>query len=285
LTEFRIKSLQNGRGKTFQVVGEYTFMTKFDFKGKVVLITGSGRGIGLATANRFLEAGANVMLNDINGKRLDAAMASLGKFGDLVVAHVGSVKSASDVDTMFDALIRKWGRIDVLVNNAADRPIANVVDMTEEVWDRNIDTILKGAFLCSRAAARRMIVQGGGGKILNVSSGSYKVARVGAAAYCAAKAGLVMFTGVLAQELGPYKINVNSVAPGLIEVGDPPTPEKLSYDKTTVSMTPWGRIGSPEDIANAILMLCSPEAEFVTGAVLSVDGGLSVGRYGIPVSP
>jgi NAD(P)-dependent dehydrogenase (short-subunit alcohol dehydrogenase family) len=260
-------------------------MTKFDFTGKVVLVTGSGRGIGLATARKLLESGARVMLNEVNQERLDLAMNSLGTLGRNAIAHRGDVTKRDEVEEMFRNLINKFGHIDILVNNAADRPIAKVVDMTEEVWDRNIDSILKGAFLCSQVASRRMIERGSGGKIVNISSGSYKVARVGASAYCAAKAGLVMFTACLAQELGPHKINVNSVAPGLIEVGDEPTIEKISYDKATVQATPWGRIGTPEDIASAVLMLCSPEADFITGTVLSVDGGLSAGRYGIPVSP
>jgi NAD(P)-dependent dehydrogenase (short-subunit alcohol dehydrogenase family) len=260
-------------------------MTKFDFTGKVALVTGSGRGIGLATSRMLLESGANVMLNEVNPKRLDSALESLGPLRKNSATHIASVIKKNEVDEMFKDLISKWGHIDILINNAADRPIANVVDMTEEVWDRNIDSILKGAFLCSQAASRRMIDRGSGGKIVNVSSGSYKVARVGASAYCAAKAGLVMFTACLAQELGSHKINVNSVAPGLIEVGDEPTAQKLFYDKATVQATPWGRIGTPDDIAKAILMLCSPEAEFITGTVLSVDGGLSAGRYGIPVSP
>jgi len=259
-------------------------MTTFDFTDKVALVTGSGRGIGFTTARKLLESGAKVMLNDINPERIDSALKNLGTLGKRAAVYRGDVTKSSEVEAMIEALIKKWDRIDILVNNAADRPIAKVVDMTEEIWDRNIDSILKGAFLCSRAASRQMIKQGGG-KIVNVSSGSYKVARVGASAYCAAKAGLVMFTACLAQELGPHKINVNSVAPGLIEVGDEPTPEKLAYDRATVKTTPWGRIGTPEDIANAILILCSPEAEFITGAVLSVDGGLSVGRYGIPMSP
>lgn len=260
-------------------------MTKFDFTGKVALVTGSGRGIGLAMSRKLLESGAHVMLNEVNPKRLESAMASLGQLSKDAETHIGNVTKQDEVEEMFKDLTNRLGHIDILVNNAADRPVAKVVDMTEEVWDRNIDSILKGAFLCSQAASRRMIARGLGGKIVNVSSGSYKVARVGASAYCSAKAGLVMFTACLAQELGPHKINVNSVAPGLIEVGDESTPEKLFYDKATIQATPWGRIGTPEDIANAILMLCSPEAEFITGTVLSVDGGLSAGRYGIPVSP
>lgn len=260
-------------------------MLKFDYSNKVALVTGSSRGIGYATAKMLLDSGARVMINGVDEGRLEAALKSLSKYGESVVAHRADVRSRMEVAAMFKALIDRWGRIDILVNNAADRPVANVVDMTEEEFDRNIDSSLKGAFNCSQFATRQMISQGWGGKIVNVSSGSWKVARVGASAYCASKAGLVMFANCLALELGPHKINVNTVAPGLIDVGEEQTPAKVAYDQATVRMTPWGRIGKPEDIANAILMLCSPQADYMTGAVLSVDGGLSAGRYGIPVSP
>ncbi len=260
-------------------------MIKYDYSGKTVLVTGSSRGIGYATARMFLDSGARVMINGVNSERLEAAERSLNAFSDRVVSHKADVRYRAEVEGMFARLLRLWGGIDILVNNAADRPIANVVDMTDDVFDRNIDSCLKGTFLCSQLAARQMIKQGRGGKIVNVSSGSWKVARVGASAYCASKAGIVMFSGCLAQELGPYGINVNTVAPGLIDVGEEQTPDKVAYDQATVRMTPWGRIGKPEDIANAILMLCSPQADYMTGAVVSVDGGLSVGRYGIPVSP
>lgn len=260
-------------------------MLRFDYGNKVALVTGSSRGIGYETAKMLLDSGAKVMINGVDKGRLESALRSLGRYGDRVVAHRADVRSRTEVEGMFKTLIDHWGRIDILVNNAADRPIANVVDMTEEVFDRNIDSILKGVFNCSQLAARQMIHQGKGGKIVNVSSGSWKIARVGAAAYCASKAGLVMFANCLALELGPHKINVNTVAPGLIDVGEEQTPEKVAYDQATVRMTPWGRIGRPEDIANAILMLCSPQADYMTGVVVSVDGGLSVGRYGIPISP
>jgi len=233
----------------------------------------------------FLDSGARVMINGVNGERLEAALRSLKAFGDRVASCRADVRRRAEVEGMFAALLRLWGGIDILVNNAADRPIANVVDMTDDVFDRNVDSILKGTFICSQLAARQMISQGRGGKIVNVSSGSWKVARVGASAYCASKAGTVMFSGCLAQELGPHGINVNVVAPGLIDVGEEQTPDKVAYDQATVRMTPWGRIGRPEDIANAVLMMCSPQADYMTGAVVSVDGGLSVGRYGIPVSP
>ncbi len=260
-------------------------MIKFDYRDKVALVTGSSRGIGFATAKMLLDAGAKVMINGVDEARLEAAAKSLGKYRGNVIAHRADLKSRAEIEGMFKALIDRWGGIDMLVNNAADRPVVKVVDMTDDVWDRNMDTKLKGAYICSQLAARQMIKQGRGGKIVCVSSGSWKVAREAAAAYCASNAGMVMFANCLALELGPHKINVNCVAPGLIDVGEEQTPSKVAYDRATVSMTPWGRIGRPEDIANAILMLCSPQADFMTGVVVSVDGGLSVGRYGIPVSP
>jgi len=260
-------------------------MIKFDYKDKVALVTGSSRGIGFATAKMLLDAGAKVMINGSNPERLDAALKSLGKYKGNVLAHKADLKSRAEIEAMFRHLFEAWGGIDILVNNAADRPVMKVVDMTDDIWDRNIDTKLRGAYICSQVAARQMIKQGRGGKMVFVASGSWKVAREAAGAYCASNAGMVMFASCLALELGKHKVNVNCVAPGLIEVGEEQTPSKLAYDRSMVNMTPWGRIGVPDDIANAILMLCSPQADFITGTVISVDGGISTGRYGIPVSP
>ena len=260
-------------------------MITFDFTDWVALVTGAGKGIGFATSRMLLESGAKVMLNVKSQDRINSAVEKLSSHREKLATFRADVRSRAEVESMFDDLLRRWGRIDIIVNNAADRPTAKVVDMTEDQWNRNVDSILKGAFNCSQLAARRMISQGGGGKIVNVSSGSWKIARVGASAYCASKAGLVMFSAVLAQELGPFRINVNTVAPGLIDVWEEQTSAKMAYDNATLQATPWGRIGTPEDIAKVILMLCSQEVEYMTGAVVSVDGGLSLGRYGIPMSP
>lgn len=260
-------------------------MIKFDYKDKVALVTGSSRGIGFATAKMLLDAGAKVMINGVDENRLKTAARSLGRYRGNVVAHCADLKSRAEIEGMFKALFDKWGDINILVNNAADRPVMKVIDMTDDIWERNMDTKLRGAYICSQLAARQMIKQGHGGKMVFVASGSWKVAREAAGAYCASNAGMVMFANCLALELGQYKINVNCVAPGLIDVGEEMTPSKVAYDKAMVNMTPWGRIGKPDDIANAILMLCSPQADFITGTVISVDGGISTGRYGIPVSP
>jgi NAD(P)-dependent dehydrogenase (short-subunit alcohol dehydrogenase family) len=258
----------------------------FDFTDKIVLVTGSSSGIGFTTAQRFLEAGAKVMLNGSRQDRLEAAMERLGDRRERATAFLADVRDGARVEAMFQALLDKWGRIDILVNNAGGtlRAVKQVTEMSEEEWDRVLDTNLKGTFLCSQLAARRMISQGGGGKIVTTASGSYKNARVGVANYCASKAGVAMFTAVLAQELGPHGINVNAVSPGLIDVGREQTPGRVDYETATAKLTPWGRMGRPEEIAYVTMMLCSPQAEYVTGAVVGVDGGLSVGRYGIPLS-
>lgn len=256
----------------------------FDFTDKVVLVTGSSAGIGLSIAKQFLEAGAMVMLNSNRKEQLDHALETLGPLRERAAGFHADVRRAAEVETMYQAHLDRWGRIDVLVNNAGIWPTAPVAEMSEEQWDATLDVNLKGPFLTSRLAARQMIAQDGGGKIVNIASGSWKNARVGAAAYCASKAGLVMLTAVLAMELAPHRINVNAVAPGLIDVPREATTQRgRDYRAATVKLTPWGRMGKPEEVGHVVLMLCTPQAEYVTGAVVGVDGGLSVGRYGIPI--
>ena len=216
-------------------------MLTYDYRDKIVLVTGSSRGIGFATAKMLLDAGAKVMINGSNPERLEAALKSLGKYKGRVVAHKADLKSRADLEAMFKALIDKWGGIDILVNNAADRPVMKLIDMTDDIWDRNMDTKLKGAYICSQLAARQMIKQSRGGKMVFVASGSWKVAREAAGAYCASNAGMVMFASCLALELGSHKINVNCVAPGLIDVGEEMTPSKIAYDNAMVRMTPLGQ--------------------------------------------
>lgn len=260
-------------------------MTKFDFSGKVALVTGASRGIGFAIARGFLEAGAKVMLNGSTQEHLEVALDRLSAFGGLVTAYRADVQLRPEVEAMFAALLARWGRIDVLVNNAGIYPSALAVEMSEELWDRVVDTNLKAAFLTSQLAAREMVAQGQGGKIVNIASGSWKNARVGASAYCASKAGLVMLAACMAQELGKYGITVNCIAPGLTDVSRESSGDWQGYRQRVIDMTPAGRAGKPEDIAYVALMLCSAEAEFVTGTVVSVDGGLSLGRYSLGMRP
>jgi NAD(P)-dependent dehydrogenase (short-subunit alcohol dehydrogenase family) len=186
--------------------------------------------------------------------------------------------------------VRRFGRLDVAVSNAGVYPNTPVVEMDEDEWDRVLDTNLKGTFLVTRAAARQLLAQdgpypwsGSRGKIVTLASGAHRSARVGAAHYCASKAGLVLYSQTLALELAEHRINVNVVSPGFVDVGERPGVSAV-YRETISKAIPWGRPGGPDDVARAAFFLCSEEAEYMTGAVVPVDGGSSAGRYFLPRS-
>ena len=255
------------------------------YEGKAVLVTGAAAGIGLGIARGFLEEGATVLLNDFRPDRLEQAVSRLAEeFGERALGQPGDVRDATQVRAMFDALVARTGRLDITVSNAGIYPNRLVVEMEEEEWDRVLDTNAKGTFLVCREAARRLIEQGSGGKIITISSGAWRSGRLGAAHYCASKAAVVLFTQVLALELARYKVNVNSIAPGLVEVEGEVSPLSAEYKQTLTTSIPWGRIGEPRDIARAALFLASDDAEFITGEVLSVNGGASAGRANLPLS-
>jgi 3-oxoacyl-[acyl-carrier protein] reductase len=172
----------------------------------------------------------------------------------------------------------------VAVANAGIYPNTPVLEMSTEEWDRVMETNMRGVFLTCQAAARAMVARGTRGKIITLSSGAALSGRQGASHYCASKAGVVMFTKVLALELAKHHINVNSIAPGLIEVKSEVSPLTSEYVETLTRSIPWGRIGQPEDIANAALFLASPLADFITGEVLAVNGGSAAGRAFLPLS-
>jgi NAD(P)-dependent dehydrogenase (short-subunit alcohol dehydrogenase family) len=176
------------------------------------------------------------------------------------------------------------GPVTVAVANAGIYPNCPVVEMTVEEWDRVIETNMRGVFLTCQAAARSMAARGAGGKIITLASGAAMSGRKGAAHYCASKAGVVMFTKVLAMELGPHRVNVNCIAPGLVTVDRDPAQVSDEYVKTLVGNIPWGRAGTPADIARAALFLASADADFITGETLSVDGGSGTGRTYLPYS-
>ncbi len=248
------------------------------FDGKVALVTGAAQGIGLATAGAFLDAGAQVALNDRTAERVQSGVERLGGVRSGLAGIAADVTQSDQVRTMIEQIVRAFGRLDLVVNNAGLYPVTPVLDMSEEEWDRVLDVNLKGTFLVSQAAARQMVRQGQGGAIVNISSGSYKVGRLGCAHYCASKAGVVMFTQVLAMELAEHQVRVNAIAPGLIDVPEALTPVTPEYAAATTRVIPAGRLGRPDEIAHVALWLCSDDAEYVTGTVLSVDGGLSAGR-------
>ena len=242
------------------------------FKDKVVLVTGGGRGIGAATAERFARDGAKVVISDMD---LDEAQLVARPIQGLAIAC--DVTDREQVNGMVARTVGELGRLDVLVCSAGIIRDNLLFKMTDEDWDAVIDTHLKGSFLCARAAQRPMVDQKYG-KMVFLSSTS-ALGNRGQANYSAAKAGLQGMARTLAIELGPFNINVNTVAPGFVETRKTrATAERMGVDFDAfkigaASQIPLGRIGQPEDIASVIAFLCSDEASFVSGQTVYVRGG------------
>lgn len=250
-------------------------------KGKVVLVTGGATGIGKATALRFAEEGARVAICDVN--------AALGQetvklLGDEALFHTVNVASREEVQGWMDAVVARYGRIDVLINNAGVLRDGQLVkfkecqvtgQMSEADFDLVVAVNLKGVFNCAQAVTPVMSRQGGG-VILNASSVVGLDANFGQTNYVATKFGVVGMTKVWARELGRYSIRVNAVAPGFIVTEMVAAMPQKMLDGMKAH-TPLGRLGDPRDIANAYLFLASDEAAFITGEVLRVDGGMVVG--------
>jgi 3-oxoacyl-[acyl-carrier protein] reductase len=244
-------------------------------KEKVVIVTGGAAGIGRATAHRFAQEGARVAVWDVQA---DSSEAPVGEFQKVDVTDAAAVEAA------VAAVVSKWGRIDVLVNNAGivrDGQLVKWKDgqQTGGMGEREFDTVvsvnLKGVFLCTRAVVPHMIAAGGG-VILNASSVVGLYGNFGQTNYAATKAGVISMTKTWARELGKHNIRVNAVAPGFIATEMVTAmPEKVL--QSMVGHTPLGRMGKPEDIAEAYFWLASDAAGFIHGTVLSVDGGLVVG--------
>lgn len=240
-------------------------------KDKVCLITGGGRGIGRATALRFAQEGARVAVADVE---LQVASEVAHEIGEQGLALEMDVSRRESVEGAIEQIVARWGRLDVLVNNAGILRDAQLLKMSEEDFDAVIQVNLKAVFACSQAAARRMVEQGSG-VILNASSVVALYGNFGQTNYVAAKSGVIGMTKTWARELGPKGVRVNAVAPGFIETRmTAGIPEKV-IDKIT-ERVPLRRMGQPEEIANAYLWLASDEASYVNGHVLSVDGGATV---------
>lgn len=255
----------------------------FDFSSGVAIVTGAGAGIGLEVARAFYEAGARVALGDFRPEALERVAAHFPEAGRRYAGAV-DVRDAGSVAAFVDAAEATLGPPTIAVACAGIYPNTPVLDMSPDEWDRVMETNARGVFLTCQAVARRMVAHGIKGKIITISSGAYQSGRPGAAHYCASKAAVVMFTKVLAMELARHAINVNSIAPGLVEVEGGISPITREYAQAMTRMIPWGRPGKPHDVANAALFLASPYAEFITGDVLLVDGGSSTGRPNLPPS-
>src|SRR5271166_6551982 len=253
-------------------------------RGKVVVITGAVAGIGRATALRFAEEGARVAAWDVSDKAASQLESAVKWAGGECQFQAVNVTSASAVEAAAAAVAEEWGRIDILINNAGIVRDSQLVKwncngpesvMSEEAWDAVIGVNLKGVFLCTRAVVPHMI-KAGGGVILCAASVVGLLGNFGQTNYVASKAGVIGMTRTWARELGRHNIRVNAVAPGFIATDMVRAmPEKIL--NAMVARTPLGRMGTPEDVANAYVWLASEQASFIHGAVLSVDGGVVLG--------
>ena len=240
---------------------------------KIAIVTGGTRGIGLAIAERLARDGFDLMVtcrSDL--EQAEQACAELKGSGRRIELFAGDLSDADRAGALIETAMDRFGRIDALINNAGITRDTLIMRMSEDDWDAVISTNLKGAFLCSKAAIRPMLRQRSG-RIVNITSVVGLVGNAGQANYAAAKAGLVGLTKSLAREVGSRGISVNAVAPGFIETRlTDVLPGELK--ESLLKQTPLGRFGSPADVAAAVAFLTSEDAAFITGHVLTVDGGL-----------
>jgi NAD(P)-dependent dehydrogenase (short-subunit alcohol dehydrogenase family) len=247
---------------------------EFSLDDRVAVVTGASRGIGRAIALALARAGAHLVLAARRAPDLEAVAREVRAAGRRAVAVPAHLGRTADVDRLFEAADAEFGRVDVLVNNAATNPVFGpLLSVEEEAWDKLMALNLKGYLLASQRAARRMAAAGRG-VIVNVSSTAGLRASPGLGAYSVSKAGVLMLTRVLARELGPSGIRVNAIAPGLVETRFSETlwktPEIL---ERYLAVTPLGRAGQPAEMAGAVVYLCSDAASYVTGQTLVLDGG------------
>jgi len=245
-------------------------------KDKVAVITGAGRNIGEETAKLFASEGAKIVIVDMDKARGDKVASDIKKSGGQAVACVANIASEADVDALVKAAVDAFGRIDILINNAAISDNKTILDISKEEWDRVLSVTLTGPFLVTRAVAKRMVAQGQGGAIVNVGSTSGERGRVRAIAYVAAKGGLHNMTRSMAVQLAPHKIRVNGVVPN--KIGSPVGKDEFDPTRPVVNLA--GRPGVPMDLARALLFLASDDSSFVVGEMMVVDGGALVTMEG-----
>ena len=240
---------------------------------KCALVTGASKGVGKGIALELARQGADVAVNyNTDAAGAEAAAAEIRALGRRAFTVQADVSSKPQVDAMFDRVLAGFGRLDILVNNAGIQTWKPLLELAEEEWNRVLDVNLKGCFLCTQRAARAM-KDSGGGVIVNIGSGCNKWPFPNLVNYTASKGGIEQFTKVAAVELGPYRIRVNCVAPGAIEI-ERTRQEAGDYAGTWSRLTPLRRIGLPSDVGAAVAFLCEDRAEFITGQTLWVDGGL-----------
>jgi 3-oxoacyl-[acyl-carrier protein] reductase len=248
-----------------------------EFEGKVVIVTGSGRGIGKGIVEAFARSGAVVVVNDIDIDNANSVAEGLKRENRQAMVTKADISKSAEVDSMVSQVLAVYGRVDILVNNAGVFAQSVLIsDISDDEWDRVLDTNLRGVFYCSRAVIRPMMTQKSG-NIINITSFTGKTGRVVYAGfgeptkahYCTSKAGIISFTKSLAFELAPHSIRANAIAVGSMTAG----PVDEERRKRLNRLVPLGRTGEPEDIYEAVLFLASEKSSFITGEILDVNGG------------
>lgn len=246
-------------------------------ENKVAIVTGSATGIGKAIATRFAREGAAVTIDYVPGQEKDAEalVQDLTSAGFRATAIAASVTDERQVQNLVDETVSRFGKLDILVNNAGIEHKVPFLDTSLELWEKVLTVNLTGPFLCARAAARQMVKQGEGGRIVNISSVHEDIPMPTNSPYCTSKGGLRMFMRTICDELAPHKITVNNIGPGAIDTPmDAPLKEHPEEMKTLLAEIPLGRMGQPDEVAGLALYLASDEAAYVTGSTYFIDGGM-----------
>jgi NAD(P)-dependent dehydrogenase (short-subunit alcohol dehydrogenase family) len=250
-------------------------------KDKVVVVTGGGTGIGLAIAKRLGSLGARIAIGSRNAQHLEQGCRALREHGIDALATQVDVRVPEQVDEMVERTVKHFGGLDILVNNAAGNFICRAEDLSPNGWNAVIGIVLNGSFYCSRAAGQYMIASKRGGSIVSILANYVWTGSPGTIHSAAAKAGVMSMTQTLAAEWAAHGIRVNAVAPGPVEAS-PGAAEKLWNNQAAIDritqMVPLKRWGRPEEIADAVTFLCAPQSGFITGEILTVDGGTWLGR-------
>ena len=248
-----------------------------DLSERVAIVTGGGQGIGRAIALRLAEAGANVVINDVGDSTpADDIAEEIRKMGSESLVVLADISQSAEVARLVDSTVEQFGRVDILVNNAGITRDQLIMRMSDDEWDKVLGINLKGVFLCSKAVMRPMMKQRWG-RIISISSIVGLIGNAGQANYDSAKAGIIGLTRTIAKEVASRGITANAIAPGFIDTAmTQQLPEGRKQE--LMNQVPLGFLGTPRDIAEVVAFLASEEARYITGQVLTVDGGISLGK-------
>lgn len=244
-----------------------------DLSGKIALVTGGSRGIGREIAIELAKHGASIAISYVsNEEKAIEVIESIQEYSVKAMCVKADVSREEEVERLVDTVKKQLGPIDILVNNAGINMDALIIRMKTQEWDQVIDTNLKGTYLCTRLVAKDMLKKRYG-KIINITSVAGVAGNIGQSNYSASKAGIIGFTKAVAKELASRNINVNAIAPGLIET-DMAQALKEEIRESLIKSVPMGRLGSPKDIANIVVFLASDKSDYITGQTINVDGGM-----------